>query len=81
VIRRDVKLSSRYVRNIKTYQKIWKDIKDGVALKNARFLTKSILFFALPFSDAAYTRQKSEVQILYRPPTFGGDTHLFRGRP
>jgi len=36
------------------------------------------MFFALRFLDAAYTRVKSQVQILYRPPTCSQNVNLIR---
>ena len=62
------KLCPKYVRDIKTNLKISKSIKIQAAPKKGAFQRNSIIFYTLAFFAASYTRVKSEIQVLYRPP-------------
>ena len=57
------------LKNIENYRKISRSTRIRQALKRGVLQGKMAIFCALAFSIAAFTRVKTEVQILYRPPT------------
>jgi hypothetical protein len=61
------KLCPKDVRNIETYLKISNSIEMPQPRKTGLLLDILIIFCAIHFSAASYTRVKSEVQVLYRP--------------
>jgi hypothetical protein len=63
-----LKLCPKDVRNIETYLKISNSIEIQEPLKTRVLQRISIVFYALRFFAASYTRVKSQVQVLYRPP-------------
>ena len=63
-------LCPKFVRDIKTYPTISKSIEILEPLKMSILQRNFIIFCGLSFSAASYTRVKSEVQVLYRPPCF-----------
>ncbi len=54
-------------KDVKNYRKISKSIEIQRGLKRGILQGKTHISCALGFCAASYTRQKSQVQILYRP--------------
>ena len=61
------KLCPKDVRNFETYLKESNSTEMLEPLKADLFRIIFIFFFTLRFFAASYTREKSEVQVLYRP--------------
>jgi hypothetical protein len=62
------KLCPKDVRNIETYLKKSNSIEIQNAPRTTCFPRIHTIICALRFFAASYTRVKSEVQVLYRPP-------------
>jgi len=67
-MRQGFSLCPKYGRNIETYLNISKSIEILESLKTDNIRGNVIIICLLAFYAASYTRVKSEVQVLYRPP-------------